>query len=707
MAHLPRPRSLAVTIITAVLALVLVGLGAFTVLAVQKSGSATRDAAGREATRTAQAGAAQVDALVSDRMATARALASVAAGTTGGDRRAVNAVMRRVAADDPTLFGVWAVYMPGAAPGPDAANRGGPGSDPTGLYSPYFARSEGRLKLVPSEGVRAEYRKGYFTAPRAAGAPVVIEPYLDESVGVLMTSFAVPFRRAGRFAGVAGVDASLDDLSKMVGRTRLFRTGYALVVSRSGHVVAGPGTVAAKSPRLTALPHADARALAGVAGGTRTLQLTTTDPISGRRAMVVAEPVGTSGWTYLAVAPLDEVEAPTRSLRDQLILLALGALVLVAVGTLVIVRRSIRPIGRLQRAAERIALGDLDVSVPADRSDEIGALATSFATMTGNLRMHEQAARRVATGDLTHRPTAHSDRDVLGIALGEMVDGLRDLTGRVQDRSLRLTATGAEVAGTSQATRQAVVETVATMEHIERAMGRQTDMVAGARSAAAAAAQAAADARDRADAGTAIASGTADTVRRMADTSRAMRDAVADVDATSVRIGELIDTIHGIATVTGILALNASIEAARAGTAGRGFAVVADEITRLATSVEDSVGSVTALIEEVRGQVARASALADDGATASAEGLTALERMQQAFDDIHASAAEAQARVAALTDVTGEVAASADDAGATGRRAAERVADAGTAATGLGDAAARLEEDAEALRALVERFTLG
>lgn len=707
MARLRRPRSLAVTIIAAVLGLVLVGLGAFTYLAVQRSGAATRDAANREATRTAQAGAAQVDALVRDRMATARALAALAAGNRGDDRRAVNAVMRQTAADDPSLFGVWAVYLPGAAPGADAANRGTPGSDATGLYSPYFARSDGKLQLVPSEGVRAEYREDYFTAPRTSGRPTVVEPYRDDSVGVLMTSFAVPFRRNGRFAGVAGVDAALTDLSKTVGGTRLFRTGYALVVSRTGHVVAGPGTVAATSPRLIALPHADARSMADVAGITATTRLTTADPLTGHRALVVAEPVGTSGWTYLAVAPLDEVEAPTRSLRNQLILLALGALVLVAVGTLLIVRRSIRPIGELQRAAERIALGHLEVSVPRDRTDEIGALAQSFATMTTNLRQHEQAARRVATGDLTVRPVAHSDRDMLGIALGEMVDGLRDLTGRVKDRSERLHETGVEVAGTSQATRQAVVETVATMEHIEEAMGRQTAMVAGARSAAAAAAQAASDARERADAGTTIAAGTAVTVRRMVETSRAMRDAVADVDATSVRIGELVDTIHGIATVTGILALNASIEAAHAGGAGRGFAVVADEIKRLASSVEESVVSVTTLIDEVRTQVARATALAEDGATSSAEGISALERMQQAFDDIHASAAEAQARVAALTDVTGEVAASADDAGATGRRAALRVADAGSAAQGLGDAAARMEEDAGALRALVARFTLG
>ena len=160
----------------------------------------------------------------------------------------------------------------------------------------------------------------------------MLEPYLDS--GVMMTTYVSPIERGGKRVGAAGVDLALRDLDARIKRVKVLDTGYAFVASDSGLLVAFPraegldGQADARADRrprhVDGLAGVPAAAKAGRAG-----HIETTDPVTGKDAVLFYAPVETGGWSFVAVAPTDELLAGVKRLRTTLIVLGLLALLLV------------------------------------------------------------------------------------------------------------------------------------------------------------------------------------------------------------------------------------------------------------------------------------------------------------------------------------------------------------------------------------------
>ncbi len=338
----------------------------------------------------------------------------------------------------------------------------------------------------------------------------------------------------------------------------------------------------------------------------------------------------------------NEAQVRAESTRLVIVLGTICALVILSSVGFFVTRNISGPLREITNTAGRIASGDLEVSIATrNRQDEVGVLAQTFTHMIGSLRAMADVARNIADGDLRTRIKPQSDKDILGNTLALMVENLRRLTGQIAEgvnvlstSANQISTSTTQLAAGASETASAVTETTTTVEEV-----RQTAQVASEKSRHVS--ESAQKVALTAQAGQEATQGTIGEMERIRKQMVSVADSMVRLSEQSQSVGQIIASVDDLSAQSNLLAVNAAIEAAKAGEHGKGFAVVAQEIRSLSEQSKQATNQVRGILSDIQKATSAAVMASEQGTKAVEAGVKQSGHAGQSIQTLSSSVSEA------------------------------------------------------------------
>lgn len=290
-----------------------------------------------------------------------------------------------------------------------------------------------------------------------------------------------------------------------------------------------------------------------------------------------------------------------------------------------------------EEAAERMEVMKNDIEAQKLAAEQLGRKnAQQHQYMKVSVEVMQREIRRFADGDLTVKFNVEGDDDLskLAVSIDDTVEHLRTMVERIYSAVETASGVSSKLGNLTQHIEESMTLQAQQTRHVASAMVQMNSTVEDNTRNCLRAAEEAAVASSEAQSGGEIVQGTIVSMNQIADVVLQSAKGIEELGKSSEHIGKITDAIEEIADQTNLLALNAAIEAARAGEAGRGFAVVADEVRKLAERTQKATKEISSMLKTVQSETTQVVAAMHEGRSRVEAGKQAVSRAAAALDSI-------------------------------------------------------------------------
>lgn len=483
----------------------------------------------------------------------------------------------------------------------------------------------------------------WYRLATEADALVVTRPFMSVSDKALIVSVAAPVKRNGTLIGVVSGNVVLRDIVSSVLAIKLAGDSHAFLVQKDGTVIGHHQPDSATKPVTQVIPDLTSERLQRMSESALPEEVATASGVSYSLSL---RAVPGSDWLIGVMVDRNAALQPLNRLVISLAAVTVGVIVFSLGITFVVTRRMLRGLPMLRSAMLGISegQGDLTVRLPVQSNDEIGEAATAFNRFLEKLQTMFLEVRKGAA-------QVNEQLRTVSVSASEATRRLVNRSNDLAATSVSMTAVAHKTAHIASSIHEAELDTARVDER----------------------------ARDCAQ----MVSGVKNEIGHIAENIAGLSRVVHALGGRSDQIAGIVDSIKGIAEQTNLLALNATIEAARAGEQGRGFAVVASEVRKLAEDTSGATVKIGQLIAAIQNEIAvavdgmtEAKAVVEAGVERANVATRSIGEISSTVADVCKRMAELSAMTSEQADASNELSTHAESVSQEVRRSSDALADA-------------------------------